>query len=106
MPVKAMGDHARGIDLLRGVSKALRMAISLLQPGSKESDAAVEAFQKIGRTIHMGDQGKEDAVDPMQRVQQAIMARRMMGARPPGQPGAPPMAAPPQPNRGPIPAPA
>ena len=104
MPVRAAGDHAVGIDVCRACAIALqKQAIPKLQVGSKEAQAAMKAFETLGQIFHLGDQGKEDAVDPMQRVQQAIAANRMRGRMPQGGGGqAPPVGAP-MPNRGPVP---
>lgn len=102
MQVKAAGDHAVGMDILRAVTKAIREAIRRLGD-SKESHEAAEIYIKLGRMVNTGDQGKEDSVDPMQRVTQAIQARKASQQGPPGGPGPPPGAAPPQPNPGPIP---
>jgi hypothetical protein len=102
MPVKAAGDHAVGMDILRAVAKALREAVHKLGD-TKEGHEAAKIYVQLGNMVHMGDQGKEDAVDPMQRVQQAIAARKQAQMGPPGGAGAPPPGAQPAPNRGPIP---
>ena len=100
MPVRQLGAHGSGIDILRAVHKALKQAVGMLIPGSKEESTTIQCLQAIGKIVHTGEQGKEDAVDPMQRVQQAIQMRKMANQPSPG--GPPPMAQP-QPNTGPIP---
>jgi hypothetical protein len=102
MQVKAAGDHAVGMDILRAVAKAMREAIHKLGD-SPESHKAAKIYTQLGEMVQMGDQGKEDAVDPMQRVQQAIMARKSSQMGAPGGGGGPPPNVQPQPNSGPIP---
>jgi len=103
MQVKALGAHSAGIDILRACHMALKKCLGMLMPGSKEESAAIQSLQTIGKVVHTGEQGKEDQVDPIQRVQEAIAMRRMGQQGPPQ--GAPPPPAPPQPNTGPVPMP-
>jgi hypothetical protein len=101
MSIKAAGDHAVGMDIMRAILKGLREAVRRLGD-SKEGNVAAEMLVKAGHMFAHAEGGKEDSVDPMQRVQQAIQARRVQQQGP--QQGAPPMGAgAPMPNRGPVP---
>ena len=111
MPIKAAGDHAVSLDKMISVMKVIRDAI----PGfgdSKEGICATEMLIHGAKCFSVQREGgKEDTVDPMQRVTQAILARRAMnkapmaGGPPPGMPPGAGSAPPPMPLRGPVPMP-
>jgi len=108
MAVRAAGNHAQGMSIMNAALKAVRMAIPLLGD-SKEGTLAAELLLKGHKAFSIAEGDKGEGVDPINKVSQAIMARRMMqrapqggpGPGPPGGPGGPPPGMPP---RGPIPA--
>lgn len=116
MRVRAAGNFAQGMVVMRAVVNAIRSAIPDL--GDTREGAEAAKFLHQMSTVFGGarEQGKESQVEPLMGVQQAIMARRAMppGGGPPGPPGGgmpggpgagpPPMGAPaPMPPRGPVP---
>ena len=101
MPVKPMGDHAVGMDIMHAIMKALKEAVNKLMPASKEQETAMKMMMEGNKLFQRKEGGKEDSVDPMQRVARAIAMNRQQAAqKPQGAPGQPPM---PAPNRGPVP---
>lgn len=107
MPVRAAGNHAQGMSIMTAALKAIRMAIPLLGD-SKEGSLAAEILVKGHNVFSVAEGSKDEAVDPVNRVTQAIMARRMQQRAPAGPPGAPPGGPggppPAMAPRGPIPA--
>ena len=116
MPLRAAGNFARGMTIMRAVVAAMRHAIPDLADTKEGAEAAKFLHQMSGVFGAREAGGKEDQVDPIMRVQQAIAARRASAGGPPpgGPPGGgmpmgpgalpPPVgAAPPMPPRGPVP---
>ena len=121
--VQAVGEEAHGTDIVRAAMKALAEALPKFSGNHELSNVILKAFTELAKKFHAPADDKEDQVDSLKNVNEAISMRKMgggqgpggppppPGGRPPGMPqmqgppGMPPGGAMPQPPPGPPPSP-
>ncbi len=86
---KADGEEAHGTDIVRAAMKALAEALPKFSGNHELSNVVLKAFTELAKKFHAPNDEKDEQVDSLKNVNEAISMRRMGGGQGPG--GPPPM---------------